>query len=487
MHLFCLIFFRANSEDDPLTRMKMVVKWYLSGYYKKPKGLKKPYNPILGECLRCYWKHPETRSRTFYIAEQVSHHPPVSAFYATNRKEGYCISGSILAKSRFYGNSVSALLDGTVKLTFLTRGEDYTITLPYAHCKGILLGTLSFELGGKVSIKCEKTGYFTELEFKLKPFLGGSELCNNVIGKIKLGKETLCTLDGHWDSVMKVKDKRTSQEVVLWSALEEAKKSRLKRYNVVFEYQYDFESEKLWKNVTNAIIKGDQFAATEEKTLLEEEQRRAAKERLVKKEKWIPRNFVQDIFTGEWIYKHVDSRPWDPRTDVLQYERNYIIQTKTRHKTPTVGCRTNSVVNMESSNPDPESAAALLLRRVNRGSSNHRSSPHRKYDAVESEESSSSEFSKSKSIETKQDDNYNDGQSCGSEKQTIKQMIGHIQDALGSIQKNIDTILNLQKEAYLKRSKRNWSQKSINIKDIFCIIIISLFTQLMVNIFLFRS
>lgn len=55
-------------EDDPLIRMKMVIKWYLSGFYKKPKGLKKPYNPILGETHRCYWSHPESQSRTFYVA-----------------------------------------------------------------------------------------------------------------------------------------------------------------------------------------------------------------------------------------------------------------------------------------------------------------------------------------------------------------------------------------------------------------------------------
>lgn len=58
-------------EDDPLERMKLILKWYLSGFYKKPKGLKKPYNPILGETFRCYWYHPDTDSKTFYIAEQV--------------------------------------------------------------------------------------------------------------------------------------------------------------------------------------------------------------------------------------------------------------------------------------------------------------------------------------------------------------------------------------------------------------------------------
>jgi hypothetical protein len=51
--------------------MKGIVKWYVSGFYKKPKGLKKPYNPILGETFRCSWKHPNG-SRTFYLAEQVN-------------------------------------------------------------------------------------------------------------------------------------------------------------------------------------------------------------------------------------------------------------------------------------------------------------------------------------------------------------------------------------------------------------------------------
>ena len=67
----------AVQQDDPFSRMKLVIKWYLSGFYKKPKGLKKPYNPILGETFRCLWQH-ENGSRTFYIAEQVSHHPAIS-------------------------------------------------------------------------------------------------------------------------------------------------------------------------------------------------------------------------------------------------------------------------------------------------------------------------------------------------------------------------------------------------------------------------
>ena len=63
-------FYSAVKEESPYDRMKTIVRWYLSGFYKKPKGLKKPYNPILGETFRCYWENP-SGSKTHYIAEQV--------------------------------------------------------------------------------------------------------------------------------------------------------------------------------------------------------------------------------------------------------------------------------------------------------------------------------------------------------------------------------------------------------------------------------
>jgi hypothetical protein len=159
------------SNDNPYERIKAVLKFYLSGFYKKPKGLKKPYNPILGEVYRSYWYNSDTDSKTYYIAEQVSHHPPITSFCVSNRKDGFCVYGTILAKSKFYGNSVSAILDGKLKLIFINRNEEYFITLPYANCKGLLIGKLTMELGGKIDIQCPKTGYSAEVEFKLRVIL----------------------------------------------------------------------------------------------------------------------------------------------------------------------------------------------------------------------------------------------------------------------------------------------------------------------------
>ncbi|KAL0276216.1 UNVERIFIED_CONTAM: hypothetical protein PYX00_003829 [Menopon gallinae] len=435
---------KAVLEDDAFTRMKTVVKWYLSGFYKKPKGLKKPYNPILGETFRCYWKHPNG-SRTFYIAEQVSHHPPISSFYVTNRQDGFSISGSILAKSKFYGNSTSAILDGVAILTLLPRGEEYTVTIPYALCKGIVMGTLTMELGGKVAIECEKTGYKTELEFKLKPLIGGSDHINGICGKLKLGKETLATIDGYWDGIINIKDKRTGEEQELWNPTPVVKASRLKRYTVPVELQGDFESERLWGKVSAAILADDQTAATEEKTILEDAQRAAAKKRKETNTDWIPRYFEQSLISGAWVYKHCDLRPWDPRNDVQQYEYNYIICTKTRHRTPMI--RTSSIVSVEPSNVQPllqtESRSSLS---VLKSSKRRITSKTKRQESISSSQdgelhSDSSQWEKSSAVSRpKIDVKILEKVKCV--EQTLKQN----SDRIVKLQQSLETVAKMQRE-----------------------------------------
>uniref|UniRef100_A0A8C9XW53 Oxysterol-binding protein n=1 Tax=Sander lucioperca TaxID=283035 RepID=A0A8C9XW53_SANLU len=341
----------AAIEENAYNRMKKVVKWYISGFYKKPKGLKKPYNPIIGETYRCMWLHQKTNSKTFYIAEQVSHHPPVSAFYVSNRKDGFCLSGSILAKSKFYGNSLSAILDGEARLTFLNRGEDYVMNMPYAHCKGILYGTMTLELGGQVTIACEKTGYSAQLEFKLKPFLGSSDNVNQVSGKIKLGKEVLATLEGHWDSEIFINDKKTGTVDTFWNPTPELRQSRLTRYTVPPEEQGESESERLWQHVTRAINNKDQIEATNEKFILEEAQRKSARERKAKCEEWI-----------SWHYRYADTRPWDPLNDLIQFEKDGCIQTKVRHRTPMV--RSGSLISLSNQGPRRDNCKCQVGRPV---------------------------------------------------------------------------------------------------------------------------
>ena len=43
----------------------------------------------------------------------------------------------------------------------------------------------------------------------LQPFLGIGEASNKIHGKIKMGGDTLATIDGHWDQDIYIKDKAT--------------------------------------------------------------------------------------------------------------------------------------------------------------------------------------------------------------------------------------------------------------------------------------
>ncbi|XP_045526828.1 oxysterol-binding protein-related protein 8 isoform X5 [Pieris brassicae] len=318
---------QAQILEDPYQRFKGVLRWYLSGLYRKPKGLKKPYNPVLGETFRCCWRH-KNDTYTYYIAEQVSHHPPVSAFYVSNRKDGFVIEGSLLARSKFYGNSTSAILEGCARIHLLNWGETYITTAPYAHCKGIVIGTLSMELGGKVHIICQETGFQADVEFKLRSFLGGADQTNAISGRIKRGKDTIATVEGYWDGRIDIKDKKTGEETSLLD-VSVLKEQRLPRYLVDVDKQQEWESQRLWIKVSEAITSEDQVLATEQKTIIEEAQRARARNLVTT---WTPRLFHSDtravppegIIDQGWIYNHTNTSPWQPE-EIIEYEDDFII------------------------------------------------------------------------------------------------------------------------------------------------------------------
>lgn len=62
--------------------------------------------------------------------------------------------------------------------------------------------------------------------------------------------------------------------------------------------------DRLWQHVTSAIRDRDQMRATQEKFVLEEAQRKEARERGEKP--WTPKLFHQDPATSEWSYRHIE-------------------------------------------------------------------------------------------------------------------------------------------------------------------------------------
>jgi len=62
---------------------------------------------------------------------------------------------------------------------------------------------------------------------------------------------------------------------------------------------------RLWQHVSEALKNADQTKATEEKYILEEAQRKGAKERKITNTVYVPKHFEQDKL-GDWIYKYAE-------------------------------------------------------------------------------------------------------------------------------------------------------------------------------------
>ncbi|XP_031563415.1 oxysterol-binding protein-related protein 11-like [Actinia tenebrosa] len=291
----------VTAED----RMLAVLKFFLTSFHVGRKGAlaKKPYNPILGETFSCSWDVREACStgvernplntandvsaseddRTVrFFAEQVSHHPPVSGFYAECPHKKICFNAHLWTKSKFYGMSIGVNNIGEAVISLIDKGEDYHFTFPNAYGRSIL--TFPWvELGGKVHITCAKTGYNSSVTFHTKPFYGGKlhritgEVKNTATGKV------ICKVNGEWNG--KIEFTYTSNQETPSAIDTKTLKIFHKRVRPVSK-QESYESRKLWKTVTDSLKSRNIKACTEAKHLLEERQRREARERAESGEEW---------------------------------------------------------------------------------------------------------------------------------------------------------------------------------------------------------
>ncbi|GAA5885622.1 hypothetical protein JCM16303_001487 [Sporobolomyces ruberrimus] len=278
-------------------RFITVLKYYLAGWHIKPKGVKKPYNPVLGEFFRCRYDYPDG-SVAYYVSEQVSHHPPISAWYFSSPENGLDLCGELKPKSKFLGNSAATLMEGESHLRFLdgdaVQDGEYDITMPNMYARGILFGKMVLELGDSSIVRNNQTGMSCDVEFKTKGFFSGSY--NSIAGKIKSPKGEVGDISGHWSDLMEIHRKSTRGKETLF----DAHNASLTEKSVTPEAQQQpNESRRLWSRVTQAIKQNDIDAATDAKTAIEDAQRESARLREEKGEKFVPK-FFKLSEKGEW-------------------------------------------------------------------------------------------------------------------------------------------------------------------------------------------
>ncbi|CAO1403299.1 unnamed protein product [Diamesa serratosioi] len=330
------LFIRIADLKEPRERIMQVVRWYLSAYHagRKSTVAKKPYNPIIGEIFRCHWDIPEFENKEneepktikdgpipwcrndqlTFIAEQVSHHPPISAFYAEHYTKKISFSAHVWTKSKFLGLSIGVHNIGQGVVTLSDLNEEYILTFPNGYGRSIL--TVPWiELGGNVTINCPKTGYHAEIDFLTKPFYGGKR--NKVQGEIYSPneKKSFLSIYGEWSGLMEAKyndgTKAKAEVFVDVNQIPIFKKQVRSVMN-----QEDNESRKIWRDVTAGLKANDIDRATAAKFEVEQKQRAEAKTRKDANALFDNKHFKS---AGEaWIYQN----PLSHRLTLEQHDNN---------------------------------------------------------------------------------------------------------------------------------------------------------------------
>ncbi|XP_037530970.1 oxysterol-binding protein-related protein 1 [Nematolebias whitei] len=192
---------QANSSSDSIERMKCVAAFAVSAVASQWERTGKPFNPLLGETYELVREDLGFR----LISEQVSHHPPVSAFHAEGLKQDFVFHGSIYPKLKFWGKSVEAEPKGVITLELPKHNEVYTWTNPTCCVHNIIVGQLWIEQYGNVELINHRTGEKCCLNFK-PCGLFGKEL-HKVEGYIlDKSKKKRCAFYGKWTECLYVVD-----------------------------------------------------------------------------------------------------------------------------------------------------------------------------------------------------------------------------------------------------------------------------------------
>lgn len=185
-----------------------------------PEG--EPFNPILGETHQAYIDD------TIFQAEQICHHPPITAFIMDNKY--FRFSGTINPELVCYPNSFEGTdrFSGTLTLKNEKR-QKYRMTMPLYGGTGLFFGRKRLMSYGMIPVSCETDGMVATIElFKSKNNI--SDYFETQIYKIQ--KEGLLNIE--YDN-KNFKGINKSQII-----------EHLGEGNGIFHSHYDYKGKRFW-------------------------------------------------------------------------------------------------------------------------------------------------------------------------------------------------------------------------------------------------
>ncbi|KAJ2238331.1 Oxysterol-binding protein 3 [Coemansia sp. RSA 1722] len=179
----------ASEQSDSMDRLMYVAAFAISALSsKKPRAERKPFNPLLGET----YEMVEAAAGFRFVAEKVSHHPPIMACYADAPAYKFWQDSS--GKSRFWGKSMEIIQTSNVHVELPAHGDHFTWAKPSALVRGLIAGARSVDFTGEMTIVNHSTGDRCAISFKegglftssadeveCRLFRAGSSTCERVL------------------------------------------------------------------------------------------------------------------------------------------------------------------------------------------------------------------------------------------------------------------------------------------------------------------
>ncbi|KAI9690107.1 MAG: Oxysterol binding protein [Bogoriella megaspora] len=286
------LFVAPAAEKDPQKRALLVLKWFLSTlkqqYSSRNEKLgseKKPLNPFLGELFLGEWK--DEAGTTKLVSEQVSHHPPVTAYCIWNSDAGVQLQGYNAQKASF-SRTINIKQVGHALLHLAPYDEDYLITLPALYIEGLITMSPYVELDRKAYIT-STSGYTSCINFSGRGWVSGKK--NSFTASLyKTGseKDVLYTAEGQWTDSFKFKDAKSNKTVDEYNA----KAAKTTPLTIApLEQQDELESRRAWAKVAKGIESGDMDLVSREKSAIENKQRDLRKHEKEEGREWKRRYF----------------------------------------------------------------------------------------------------------------------------------------------------------------------------------------------------
>jgi hypothetical protein len=278
-------------------RVRRLCRWFISAYHMRPKGVKKPYNPILGETFECVFAKG-TADELWYFAEQVSHHPPITCFRALHIDSKIEVVGSYVPRSKLVTpNTGASIGEGFFDVYIPGSAQTYRLGWPNANAGGILSPPLRLELVGLVKVTPrddQNDAVRAEIHFEPKPYFGGDYDCVRAGIFHGQSKYPTVVVKGKWHSTTYVME-RTEQVALKKDGLNDTEPVPFFEPDnsdpvrpAALPTAFPKPSRLVWKNVTIALRSGDAKAAQEAKQTIESTEREIRRAREARGEEYVP-------------------------------------------------------------------------------------------------------------------------------------------------------------------------------------------------------